>query len=137
MRHSLGHDFLWAESPLLLKDSTDDRHVLLHCLHARPGLNSSHALCSSITVSATGWTHKCTILTDLPWLWVEAIGSLLRLPGLSLVPQHRSPSIAIARDGGTVYAGRGYQVLAQVLLEEDFFPSSACPQGVPISSWGY
>lgn len=43
-----------------------------------------------------------------------------------------SPSIAIARDGGAVYGGRGYQVLAQLLLEEDFFPSSACPQGVPM-----
>ena len=61
MRHSLGHDLLWAGSPRLLKDSGDDRHVLLHCLHARPSLSASHALCSPITVSATGWTHKRTV----------------------------------------------------------------------------
>ena len=39
----------------------------------------------------------------------------------TLDPNTESPSIAIARDGGAVYGGRGYQVLAQLLLEEDFF----------------
>lgn len=44
--------------------------------------------------------HTNVLLTDLPWLWVEAIGSLLRLPGLSLVLQHRKPFYSYCQGWG-------------------------------------
>lgn len=52
----------------------------------------------------------------------QAIGSLHRLPGLSLVPQHNSPeSSAMVATVGAVQTGRQYGVFAQLFLGQYVF----------------
>lgn len=125
MRHSLAMISV-AGSPRLLKDGVDDRHVLLHCLHARPSLGASHALCSpSPYLPLDG--HTNVLLTDSLWLWVEALGRLLSFQASVLYPSIESPSIAITRDGGGIWR-KGASGTCPTITRGGFFSFQCCPQ---------
>lgn len=65
--------------------------------------------------------HTNVLLTDLPWLWVEAIGSLLKLPGLSLVPQHRKPFYSYCQGWGCSIWRKGVSGTCPTITRGGFF----------------